>query len=158
MSKAAVLRLRAEIESDLAAFDARAREVRSIDLDEPNAGDLARATLALHHGYSAVESILERIARHIEGSIPDGADWHKALLDASTLEVPTVRPALLARETVRDLHDLRTFRHFLRHAYAVELDATEFRRHTQTAERLLVTVVRDVQRALAWLAEVAERS
>lgn len=158
MSKALVLRLRAEIESDLVSFETRIREVRSVDLDGARAGDLALAALALHHAYSAVESILERIARQIEGSLPDGADWHKALLDGATLEIPTVRPALLERDTARDLHDLRAFRQFLRHAYAVELDAAELRRHRGTAEHLSISVARDVRRALAWLLDVAERS
>lgn len=158
MSQPAVLRLIAEVESDLATFQHRAAEVRGIELDGAGSGELARAALALHHAYSAVESILERVSRQIEGSLPIGADWHKSLLDSATLEIPGVRPALLEKDTARDLHELRGFRHFLRHAYAVELDEVELLRHRETTARLTVTGVRDIRRVVAWLTEVAARS
>lgn len=118
-----IQRLRAELRSDHEAFEQRVREVESIDLANPDAseGDLARAALALHHAYGAVESLLARVARTVEGSVPEGADWHQALLSTMTLEIEGVRPPVLAGETSAHLHRLLAFRHFLRHAYAVGL-------------------------------------
>jgi len=37
--------------------------------------------------------------------------------------IPDTRPAVLSRETIRDLRELLSFRHFMRHAYAVELES-----------------------------------
>ena len=71
-------RLRAELRHDHEAFEQRVHELAGIDLSKAAAGegDLARAALALHHAYGAVESLLARVARTVEGSLPDGADWH----------------------------------------------------------------------------------
>jgi hypothetical protein len=68
-------------------------ELRQLELSRSDPGALAQAAVALHHGYGAIESALERVARSIEGSLPTGRDWHLA------------------------------FRHFFRHAYAVSLEA-----------------------------------
>ena len=46
----------------------------------------------------------------------------RALLDVEPLRIPSVREPLLSRATVRRLHELRSFRHFLHHGYGAELD------------------------------------
>lgn len=122
--KARLQRLRAEIGSDREAFEGRIDELRRLDLASPRTAeaDLAQTALALHHAYSAVESLFERVSRTIEGSLPEGADWHHALLDSMALEIEDVRPRVLGDDSVRLLRRLLGFRHFLRHAYAVELD------------------------------------
>lgn len=128
--KARIQRLRAEAKSDRKAFEARVAELRGLELSTAAASeaDLARAALALHHAYSAVESLLERVARTVEGSLPEGPDWHQALLDAMVLEIESVRPRVLGEETARLLRRLLAFRHFLRHAYAVSLDRQRLER------------------------------
>lgn len=120
---AAIRRLRAEIRFDREAFEQRARELADLPLGpEASPAITAQAAVALHHAYCAVESILVRVARQFEGAIPDGADWHQALLHAAGLELPDVRPAILSRPTVDSLRRLLGFRHFFRHGYAVPLD------------------------------------
>ena len=54
--KAIIQRLRAEIQSDRAAWLARVDELRALDVSQGDAGVLAQAAVALHHGYGAVES------------------------------------------------------------------------------------------------------
>jgi hypothetical protein len=121
--KASVQRLRAEIRSDQSAWSARVEELHQLDLSRGDAGALARAAVALHHGYGAIESALERVARSIEGSLPTGRDWLVALLENMSLEIEGVRPRLLSEESLRLLRGLLAFRHFFRHAYAVSLEA-----------------------------------
>ena len=56
-----------------------------------------------------------RVARQIEGSLPEGPDWHQALLHSAGLDLPGMRPAIFSRATVDALRHLLGFRHFLRH-------------------------------------------
>jgi hypothetical protein len=79
--------------------------------------------VALHHGYGAIESALERVARSIEGSLPAGRDWHVALLENMSLDIEGIRPRVLSEESLGLLRGLLAFRHFFRHAYAISLEA-----------------------------------
>jgi hypothetical protein len=121
--KATLQRLRAEIQSDRSAWSARANELEHIDLSRGDPGSLAQAAVALHHGYGAIESALERVARSVEGGLPTGRDWHVALLESMALDIEGVRPRVLSQESLRLLRGLLAFRHFFRHAYAVSLEA-----------------------------------
>jgi hypothetical protein len=117
-----IQRLRAELASDLRAFDSRLDELARLGtLAEP--GPAAVAAVALHHAYGAVESALLRVARELGEGAPTGPDWHQALLDTMALDIPDVRPAVLSADTRDSLARLLAFRHFFRHAYAVALDA-----------------------------------
>jgi hypothetical protein len=64
--KARIQRLRAEIQNDRLVLHNRQDELVGLDLS-PSAppGDLARAAVALHHAYGAVESIMVRTAREL---------------------------------------------------------------------------------------------
>jgi hypothetical protein len=116
-------RLRAEIKFDREALQKRLAELATITLEaEAAAASCAQAAVALHHAYGAIESIMERIVRTIDGDLPIGSDWHQALLHTMGLEIDGVRPAMLSRESVAGLRQILSFRHFFRHAYAVELD------------------------------------
>jgi hypothetical protein len=120
---AVLQRLRAEIRFDRAAFEARLSELQAIKLDAAtDAAHCAQAAVALHHAYSAIERILRRIARAIDGDLPSGADWHQSLLHVMGLDIEGIRPAVLSRESVAALREGLAFRHFFRHAYAVEFD------------------------------------
>lgn len=116
-------RLRAEIKSDSSAFESRLDELTRIDLSTPSEANLAQAAVALHHAYGAIESALSRVARTIDGGLPEGADWHQALLESMRLDIDSVRPAVLSAESVALLRPLLAFRHFFRHAYAASWDA-----------------------------------
>ncbi len=120
---ALVRRLLAEIRADRGALDARTQEVRSFAESAASAERASALALALDRAYTALESILERIARTLEGDIPVGPDWHRALLHNASLDIPGVRPPLLRAPTIAAADHLRRFRHFLRHAYAADLDA-----------------------------------
>lgn len=150
---------RAEVRSDRAAFEARVTELRDLDLTAASSeADLARAALALHHAYSAVEGMLDRVSRTIEGSLPEGPDWHQALLDTMALEIDEVRPRVLGDESVRLLHRLLGFRHFLRHAYAVPLDPEQLIRLRGDALSLAPRLAVDLDAFDAFLKRLVERA
>jgi hypothetical protein len=114
---ARIERLRADIRSDVAAMSRQLDVLAAtpIEVDSPPAV-LALAAWALHHAYTALESALERVARALEGGLPSGPDWHRDLLQGAFREVPNVRPAVLDPAIAHAMHDLRGFRHVVRHA------------------------------------------
>jgi hypothetical protein len=116
-------RLRAEIESDLAAFDSRVDELVLLPpLAAAPLATAAQAAVALHHAYGAIEGALVRVSRALDDDMPVGPESHQALLHAMTLDIQGVRPAILEPATAAALRRLLGFRHFFRHAYAVSLD------------------------------------
>ena len=152
----AVQRLRAEIRFDREAFEQRLRELEDLPLDGmPTPAETAQAAVALHHAYCAIESILVRVARQIEGSLPQGPEWHQALLHAAGLEIPGVRPALLSRESVEALRRLLGFRHFFRHGYAVPLDPAQLAALRQETRTLAPRLLNEIDELDSLLASIA---
>jgi hypothetical protein len=83
---------------------------------------LALLAVDIHRWYTGLESALERIERTF-GSLPSGGDWHLELLAGASLDIAGVRPPILPAKLNPSLREVLRFRHFFRHAYAVELDA-----------------------------------
>lgn len=154
MTRAEMQRLRAEVASDSSAFFARVDELRALDASARTTALNAQVAVALHHAYGAVEAALARVARALEGSLPQGADWHQQLLHTMTLEIPSVRPRVLSPETAADLRKLLAFRHFFRHAYAVAWDADQL----ATLREVALAVGEPLSRDLAALDAFLERT
>jgi hypothetical protein len=155
MTPAEVHRLRAEVKSDRIAFEARLDELSTIDVASGNAAVLAQAAVALHHAYGAVEAALARVARLLEGSLPQGADWHQQLLRTMTLEIPSVRPAVVSQLSATHLQKLLAFRHFFRHAYAVAWDREQLATLARVARDLAEPLARDLDALDEFLAKLA---
>ncbi len=148
--------LRQEIRSDAAAFAMRAEELAALPLDAAtaDANVLARAAVALHHAYGAVEAALARLAKVFDTE-PTGQNWHRSLLDSMALGVPGVRPAILGLESLAILRDLLSFRHFFRHAYAVPLDAGRIRSLADQVQKLAPRLTVELQAVDRWLQDLA---
>ncbi len=142
-SLADLARLKDEISADRRALSRCLDDMRTVvQAWGPHAVDrahLALAAVALHGYYSALEAIIERAARILDSNVPSGETWHRDLLSQGMTEIPGVRPAILPRELYGELVALLEFRHFFRHAYAVELDASKLR---QNLDRALVVDAR----------------
>jgi hypothetical protein len=82
--------------------------------------------VALDHYYSSMEASLEMVSRVFDEGTPTGADWHRSLLHAARL-AGQARPPVIASRTADELEDLLAFRHFLRHAYAANLEWARMR-------------------------------
>lgn len=111
----------AEIERDIAEVK---RQLERAELYDPaeSGPHAAWVALALDHAYEAFESLLVRIERALDLPPRTGERWHLDLLEAAALDVPELRPAVVPRECLNDWIELLKFRHFLRHAYAADLD------------------------------------
>jgi hypothetical protein len=75
--------------------------------------------------YTAIEDLLKQIAKAFENHIQDLALYHKELLVRLNTEIPQIRPRALSNESFLLLDKIRSFRHFIRHAYDCELKELE---------------------------------
>jgi len=83
--------------------------------------DLMACAGYLHHYYTGIESIFERISRVFDGGLTSGGDYHRELLRSMTIEIPDVRPSIISRDLAEELDEYRRFRHMFRHSYGSEL-------------------------------------
>ena len=83
---------------------------------------LDSVALNLHGFYSGVERLFKKIAGTIDGTMPEGANWHQELLTQMSIEVPGVRPAVISLELKEKLEEYRGFRHVVRNVYTYHLD------------------------------------
>jgi hypothetical protein len=150
-----IQRLRAEIASDLRVFQSKVEELRELpQLSSAERATLAQAAVALHHAYGAIESALGRIARTIDDGLPEGPEWHQSLLQVMALAIDSVRPAVLSGETCARLQRLLGFRHFFRHAYAIDWDGSRLDDLRTCALAALPLVSDDLAQFDKFLAEV----
>jgi len=78
--------------------------------------------LNLHGFYSGLERVFSLIAETIDGSIPQGENWHLLLLQQMTAEISNVRPAVISESVSKDLNEFRGFRHVVRNVYTYHFD------------------------------------
>lgn len=107
---------------------------RSMD-PHADAAAAAYVALALDHAYQALEQVLVAIERGLGLPARAGERWHRAALADACRPIPGLRPALLPPEAELDWAELLSFRHFLRHAYAADLDPERLRRNVDRLQR-----------------------
>ena len=89
--------------------------------------------LNLHGFYAGLERLFEMIAAAIDGSVPQGQNWHRMLLEQMADEVSSVRPAVISEETHQTLGEYRGFRHVVRNIYAFRFDQAKVSKLVQGA-------------------------
>lgn len=75
--------------------------------------------------YTALEDLFKQIAKAFENHIKSLENYHKELLQRMNTDIPKIRPAVLSKKSFLFLDKVRSFRHFIRHAYDCELDPQE---------------------------------
>lgn len=98
----------------------------------------------LHNLYCAFEDLFKIVAEYFENHIQDKIKYHIELLRRMTVSIEGVRPPLLSRESYLLLDNLRSFRHFFRHAYSYEIDARKVRIVLDDADKLREIFKRNV--------------
>lgn len=144
---ARVLLVAADAERDWQQVETNLRKAQRLDpaLGEPESAFVA---LALDHAYEAFETMLVRLERAAGLPERQGASWHRALLVDAAREVPGVRPLIVPPEVLGDWVDLLGFRHFLRHAYAAELEPERLRAVAARLARAVAATGPRVQQSL----------
>lgn len=77
--------------------------------------------LNIHSFYSGIERIFEKISSAVDGSLPQGINWHQELLNQMTIEIPKVRPAVISEKSRQLLEPYRGFRHVVRNVYTYHI-------------------------------------
>jgi len=90
----------------------------------------------LHNLYCAFEDLFKIVAETFENHIQDKTKYHMELLKRMTVSIEGVRPQLLSQESYILLDNLRSFRHFFRHAYSYEIDVRKVRIVLDDADKL----------------------
>jgi hypothetical protein len=142
--RAKLARLASELAPERIMIDTLGSEIsdraQALTADAGDAPALAYLAVKVHRYYTGIENALERIER-VFGSGPSGGEWHLELLNGSALDLAGVRPPILPAHLIAPLREILRFRHFFRHAYAVELDAARLKR--------VAEIVRDVHPGIA---------
>lgn len=140
-------RLRAEVESELAGLLALGREFAERPQTEDSYALRARGSL-LHDFYNAVERVFVRIARELNGGVPQAEPWHQQLLDDMRLDIPKVRPPVIDDSLAKALGEYLRFRHVFRNVYGSVL---EIDRLVPLEDRLPTTLAAFEQQLRAFL-------
>lgn len=99
--------------------------------------DLRAIGSILHDFYCGIERLFERIAKELNGGMPEGNDWHRQLLRDMTLDIKGVRPPVISEDMEKILTEYLRFRHVFRNIYGFSL---EWRFMEGLVERLPVTL------------------
>ena len=87
---------------------------------EPDRIELSALAAMLHAFYSGIENVFKRVAIETQDDFPQGATWHKRLLESMTSEGKN-RLAVISRELAEELRVFLDFRHVFRQAYTFQL-------------------------------------
>jgi len=96
--------------------------------------------LNLHGFYAGLERLFEMIAGTVDGSVPQGANWHQVLLEQMAAEQSRIRPAVISEETRFALDEYRGLRHVVRNVYSFKFDALQLQRLGQQAPQVFSRV------------------
>ena len=156
LSASRLRRVLAEVQADRAAFQKRAGEVLLYAGRALTQEQAAAAALGLERAYTALESILERVTRALEGWTPSGPDWHRQLLDGAGMSIHKVRPALLSTRSHEVADRLMRFRRFLRHAYGADLEPRRVGELVADLVQGQASILADLDAMEAFLASMAD--
>jgi hypothetical protein len=92
--------------------------------------------LNLHGFYSGLERVFALIAETIDGSLPQGENWHLTLLQQMMQEKPRLRPAVISESVVKRLNEYRGFRHVVRNVYTYRFDPVKVEKLVRLAPDL----------------------
>jgi len=123
--------------------------------NEPPLRELRGIGAILHDFYTGLEHMFEAIAPELNGGLPAGPSWHRNLLENMTLDIPSVRPPLLRRETARVLEEFLRFRHLFRNQYGFELEWSRLQSLLKALPAAWNAVEADLDSFLAFLDSVA---
>ena len=118
----------------------------------------ARMTLvgtAIANIYNGIEDAMMDVARYIDDAQPKGEAWHQDLLEQSASAIDGVRPALFGRTLYVDLLELKGFRHVVRHAYGIDLQADKVEDNRQRVRRALPAFIDAIAALRTFLSDAA---
>ncbi len=153
-------RLAAAIRLDLARLervsDEAAQALADFSDAAPSLRELRGTGDIVHDLYTGLERVFERVAVEFDGGVPAGPGWHRQLLESMTLEIASVRPAVLESETATALEEFLRFRHLFRNLYGFDLDWSRLRPLVERTAPTFAKARDDLERFLAFLDAIAK--
>lgn len=132
----------------------RAAGILETRLRESAESRWAAAAFEINRIYNILEKAFERLCETFENHLEKTGRYHDTLIERVTLDLKGIRPAFLPVDAVRDVRELKGFRHLFRHAYDLDLDPV---RIAAAAEQAVRTVARFDGWCKAFLAAVRAR-
>ncbi|MBW1728564.1 MAG: hypothetical protein JRI94_14305 [Deltaproteobacteria bacterium] len=114
---------------------------------------LDSVALNLHGFYGGLERLFELVASTVDGSVPQGANWHRLLLEQMASEIRQERPAVISAKTITALDEYRGFRHIVRNVYTFMFDPEKVEKLVEK----LPGVFKQVQTELLGFADFLEQ-
>ena len=105
----------------------------------------------LYDFYKGLENIFRRIARDIDGNLPQGEEWHKALLKQMAEPGADARLRILSEETCAELYKLLGFRHVFIYIYAEKLDYEQTLENAKRVNAVFPNVSKELDAFITWL-------
>jgi len=104
-------------------------------LSESTDGRWAAAAFEINRIYNILEKSFERLCETFENHLEKTGRYHDTLIERVTLDLKGIRPAFLPLDAVRDVRELKGFRHLFRHAYDLDLDPVRVAAAVDNASR-----------------------
>lgn len=104
-------------------------------LAEPTEGRWAAAAFEINRIYNIMEKAFERLCESFENHLEKTGRYHDVLIERMTLDLKGIRPSFLPADAVRDVRELKGFRHLFRHAYDVDLEPARVAAAAENASR-----------------------
>ena len=149
------LRVAAELADDRAALETLTDGIARLlaPAADPKDDWMRAFALAfqLERHYTAVEALVVRILRQLDGDVPSGPNSHLELLRAASVSLEGGRPAILSPEALTELRELLKFRHLARHGYEVEPNLTKLAELGVRVARLRVPLAESLEAFDRWL-------
>ena len=151
-----LLRLKGEIETEIAFCDSLAQEYASLPeaLSSAHANRLKASIF--HDFYTGVERVFRRIAEELNGGVPRSESWHKQLLLDMSLELGDVRPRVVSKDLRLELGNFLRFRHLVRNVYGFELDSDRIMELEAKFVPTMAAFKQHVAVFLEWILSVAQ--
>lgn len=113
--------------------------------------------LSLHSFYTGLEKTFEQIAEKVDGGLDNSAEqWHKALLDQMTLDIPGVRPPVIDEQARQYLRKYLSFRHVIRSNYTHRLEPEGIAKNYQMLEDFYALITKQLNSFCDFLISVDE--
>jgi hypothetical protein len=97
----------------------------------------AAAAFEINRIFNILEKAFERLCEAFENHLQKTGRYHDTLIERVTLELKGIRPAFLPVHAVRDVRELKGFRHLFRHAYDLDLDPVRVTAAAEHATRVV---------------------
>lgn len=115
----------ARIKKELISLEELEKELSAMLERGPAEDDFERkrayASL-LHDFYTCIEKIFQTVAKNVDEYMPEGENWHKALLEQMALSLDDKRPPVISEKLMNVLTGYLVFRNRVRNIYGFQLE------------------------------------